>query len=179
MFSWTRKETQFQQTCRKFRQKTWSFFPWIHESEKINSFQKNIPQTFPMDAKNAVSTKLLKLFFTKSRQFFVHCQQVIKKNASKTFSFNKMFFLDTWKAVLTKLSDLFRQNARKKFAHWPTMIRNHMFSSGNIFPHSVPVDMQNVLLKTPSTFSTSRQKIVTQKPKKRRKILILKENRSL
>ena len=40
MFSWTRKETQFQQTCRKFRQKTWSIVPWKYESETKQSFEK-------------------------------------------------------------------------------------------------------------------------------------------
>ena len=39
MFSWTKK-TQFQQICRNFRQKTWSFFPWIYESEKNIPFKK-------------------------------------------------------------------------------------------------------------------------------------------
>ena len=39
------EKTQFQQTSRKFRQKTWSFFPWIYESEK-KFFSKKFASEF-------------------------------------------------------------------------------------------------------------------------------------
>ena len=170
------KKTQFQQTCRKFRQKPEIFSPEYTRVKK-NSFQKNSPQNFSMDAEKAVLTTLLKPL-CKKPTVFRSLSASDKKFSSKPF-FQQSFLFGQVEQFFDETFGIFSTNCRKNFVNWPTRIRNHISSSGNIFPHSVPVDMQNVLLKTPTTFSTSRQKIVTQKPKKRRKILILKENRSL
>ena len=68
-----------------------------------------------MDAKKAVSTTLLKLFFNKKPTVFRSLSASDKKNFLQNFFFNKMFFLDTWNAVLTKLSEFFSTKCRKKF----------------------------------------------------------------
>ena len=112
MFWWTRKRTQFQQICRRFRQKTWSFFSWIKGCAKKYSFQKKSPQTFPMDAKNAVSTTLVKLCLQKADSFSFIVSKW-KKNCLQNYFFNTILFLDTWNAGLTKLSEFFRQNSGK------------------------------------------------------------------
>ena len=77
-------------------------------------FWKNSPQNFPMDAEKAVSTTLLKLFFTKNRQFFVHCQQVIKKTSSKTFFQQNVLFGDVERSF-DEAFGIFSTKCRKKF----------------------------------------------------------------
>ena len=176
MFSWKRKNA-VSTDMSEISPKNLKFFPLnIREWKKI-LFKKIRLRIFLWTQRKLFWPPYWNLY-TKSRLFFVHCPQVIKNFPPNIF-FQQSVLFGQVEQSFDEAFGIFSTKFRKKFAHWPTMIRNHMFSSGNIFPHSVPVDMQNVLLKTPSTFSTSRQKIVTQKPKKRRKILILKENRSL
>ena len=133
MFWWTRKRTQFQQICRRFRQKTWSFFSWIKGCAKKYSFQKKSPQNFPMDAKKAVSTTLLKLFLTKSRQFFVHCQQVIRKTSSKTFFSTKCSFWTRGTQVWPSFRNFFDKIPENFCSIADNDKELHFFPAGTIF----------------------------------------------
>ena len=133
------KKTQFQKTFRKVLQKSRSFFPEYPKLKK-STFSKNVRLTMFLWTQRKLFRPPFWKFFYRIRQFFAQCPQVIKLFFSKPVVSTKCFFGHV-ESSFDKAFGIFSTKCRKIFAQWPTMIRNDIFSSGNNFPHSVPMEM--------------------------------------
>ena len=91
MFSWTKKKLSFNRLVGDFAKKPEVFSPEYTDVKKSILFKK-IVSNFSYGRKESCFDQPTETLFTKSRQFFVHCQQVIKKIASKTFFSTKYSF---------------------------------------------------------------------------------------
>ena len=138
-FSWTRKKHSFTRLVQQFSKKA-EVFSLNIQNWKKSTFSKNVRLTMFLWTQRKLFRPPYWKFFYKIRQFFAQSPQVIKVFFSKPVVSTKCFFGNV-ESSFDKAFGIFSTECRKIFAQWPTMIRNDIFSSGNNFPHSVPMEI--------------------------------------
>ena len=122
----TKKKRSFNRLLGKLSRKPRTFFLQYPKLKENLLFKTRFASECSYGRKECCFNNPTETSFTKSRQFFNQCPQVMKFFSPNLF-FNKVLFLDTCNAVLTKLLIFFSKKCRKIFAHWSTMIRNDIF----------------------------------------------------
>ena len=158
--------TQYQKKVKFFSRKN-SFASKCSHTRKKRSFIRLVgnfakkPENFPLNnrkwKKIFFSKKIrLRIFLWTQRKLFwpsywnlfykkpaVFCSlsESHKKNFPPNLFFQQSVLFGQVERSFDEAFGISSTKCRKNFANWPTMIRNHISSSGNIFPHSVPMEM--------------------------------------